>query len=170
MNMISTHHNYDNGYIGLVNLSLEGLPKTVSVQGHTLHLKQELHISLICAKRIAPIINAAEKDKIEAKIVTLFKAFIGDHSLDNFSLLSEFRFVERDKRKTLVVMVEVPGLELFFKQLEEKYQTELPLQPTHITLYTLQPEAGIGILSPEELEQYSTVVTVPELAELQPAK
>ena len=57
-------------------------------------------------------------------------------------------------------MTSLPGLEKFFAELQEKYGVKLPLQPTHITLYTLQPEAGIGILSPHELERDSEVVDV----------
>ena len=76
MNMISENHNYDNGYIGLVNLVLPTLPKTLKVNGYDLLLKSEFHISLICAKRIAPLINEANATEIEAEIVDYFQEFI----------------------------------------------------------------------------------------------
>lgn len=162
--MISTHHNYDNGYIGLVNLRLQDLPKTVAVHSHILQLKSELHVSLICAKRIAAIINPELKDQVQEEIVKLFLEFTMRHPLNQFSLLPELRLVRRDHRRTLVVMVLVPGLNLFFRKLENRYKADLPVQPTHITLYTLQPDAGIGILSPEELKRDSEVVLMPDLA------
>lgn len=164
--MISAHHNYDNGYIALVNLRLNNLPDTVSIKGNTLFLKKEFHISLICAKKIAVLIDPENNRKIEAEIVELFKESIKHQPLHDFSLDTELRFVELDQRKTVIVMTHVPGLDHFFSILESKYGEKLPLQPTHITLYALQPEIGIGILSRAELRKYSDVVTVPELAAL----
>jgi hypothetical protein len=41
-------------------------------------------------------------------------------------------------------MAEVPGLADFFTLLGQKFQKDLPVQAPHITLYTLQPNAGIG--------------------------
>lgn len=37
---------------------------------------------------------------------------------------------------------------------------------THITMYALQPEAGIGILSDDELQRDSIIVSIPELADM----
>jgi len=163
MNIVSEFHNYDNGYIARVNVTLQNTPEKLDVKGQSLLLKGEFHISLICAKRIAALIDPENKESLQAEILAEFKKFILKHELKDFSLLPEFRFVEMDTRKTLIILVEVPDLDLLFTHLEEKYGTKLPLQPTHITLYTLQPEAGIGILSHEELEQYSELVEVPEL-------
>lgn len=165
--MISAHHNYDNGYIALVNLRLKNLPDTISVEGYTLLLKKEFHVSLICAKKIAVLIDPENNRKIEAEIVELFKEFIKHQPLSDFSLNTELRFVELDQRKTVIVMTHVPGLDQFFNMLEKHYGNKLPLQPTHITLYTLQPEVGIGILSKGELEKLSTIVVVPELTNLE---
>jgi hypothetical protein len=158
--MISEHHNYDNGYIGLVDLKLNGLPDKISVEGYELLLKSEHHISLICAKKIAPLIDANRAAEIEAEIVEFFKQYIQRTPLTEFSLTGLFRLVKRDERVTLVAMVNVPGVGELFNELAGKYGVELPLQPTHITLYTLQPETGIGILSPAELERDSHAVDV----------
>jgi hypothetical protein len=54
----------------------------------------------------------------------------------------------------------------FHISLGQKFQKELPAQVAHITLYTLQPNAGIGILSVEELQRDSEIVEVPELQRL----
>jgi hypothetical protein len=75
--------------------------------------------------------------------------------------------VQRDEQKTLILMVEVPRLIDFFNQLERKYHKSLPLQPTHITLYTLPPDViGIGILSQEELKRDSRPVPIPDFSSL----
>ena len=63
-------------------------------------------------------------------------------------------------------MVDLKGVEGLFQYLQQKHNIDFPTQPTHVTLYTLQPEAGIGILSQEQLETDSILVEVPELASL----
>jgi len=161
MNMISNNHNYDSGYVGLVNVALTNLPDKVRVKEYELLLKSEFHVSLICAKRIAPMVDESGATEIEAEIVAFFLDFIKSTPLANFSVRNVYRLVKRDERVTLVGMVDVPGIEKLFAALEEKYDTKFPLQPTHITLYTLQPDAGIGILSREQLEEDSEIVQVP---------
>lgn len=165
--MITKYHNFDNGYIGLVNLTLKNLPKTIEVKGHTLLLKDEHHISMMCVKRVAPFTNLSNQEAVQLQIVEDFKQFIKKYALTEFTLLPEFRFVEREEKKTVIVMVEVPHLEEFFNEIRLKYDTQhVPLQPTHITLYTLQPNAGIGIFSEEELQDSEPVI-LPELAAIE---
>jgi hypothetical protein len=160
LTMISDHHNYDNGYIGLVNIELSNLPKKLLVGEYELLLKSEFHISLISAKKIAALIDQNRATEIQAEIVEVFKQFTKVTPLADYELTNQFRLVKRDERVTLVVLAVVPGIENFFAELEEKYDKKLPVQVTHITLYTLQPEAGIGILSLEELERDSKAVDI----------
>ncbi len=167
--MITPKHNYDDGYIALVNLKLQGLPEYIEVEDTTLFLKSEFHISLLCAKRIAPLIDNKNSAAVEKGLVDDFLSFTRTTPLTNYEITSEFRLVKRDQRKSLIVTVHVPSLDGFFIGLEEKYRSKLPLQPAHITLYTLQPEAGIGILSDEQLMSESYVVSVPELHNLRKA-
>jgi hypothetical protein len=158
--MISARHNHNNGYIALVNIELGDLPQKLSVGEHELVLKSEFHISLVCTKKIAVLIDPTRVDEIRAEIVESFKQFIQTTPLTDYEITNEFRLVKRDERVTLVVLVAVPGIEDFFAKLEEKYDKKIPVQVTHITLYTLQPEVGIGILSLEELERDSEPVNV----------
>jgi hypothetical protein len=158
--MISPRHNHNNGYIGLVNIELDNLPQKISVGEYELVLKSEFHISLVCTKKIAVLIDPTRVDEIRAEIVESFKQFIQTTPLTNYEITNEFRLIKRDERVTLVVLVVVPGIEDFFAELEEKYDKKIPVQVTHITLYTLQPEVGIGILSLEELERDSEPVNV----------
>lgn len=154
-NMISTRHNYDDGYIGIVNIELDNLPPTFTIGEYELTLKSEFHISLVCVKKIAPLIDPENVSVIEAEIVEAFKEFIQSTPLTNYTLTDQFRLVRRDDRATLVVLAKVLGIEAFFAKLEEKYDKKLPVQVTHITLYTLQPETAIGIISQEDLERLS---------------
>lgn len=161
MNMISEYHNYDNGYIGLVNLTVPGLPESLEVAGYSLLRKSEFHVSLICARKIAALVDKKRKEEVETGIVTTFLNFIKTSPLEEYAPQNVYRLVKRDERVSLIGMVAVIGLDKFFAELGQQFNTDLPVQPAHITLYTLQPDAGIGVLSDDQLEKDSTVVTVP---------
>jgi hypothetical protein len=158
-------YGYYDGYIHLAGVRFKGLPEVININDFRLRLKSELHISLICVKRIVPMINEERTDELQAEILEAFQSFITKTPLDTFKPSKVFRLVERDERKTVVMMVEVPHLKEFFEMLSSKYDKRLPVQPTHITLYTLQHEAGIGILTTEELERDSVQVEVEGLSD-----
>lgn len=166
MNELPKEYSYSLGFIILGNLDLGNLPEHVTVQGFELSQKSEFHISLVCAYILARLIDPEHKARVEGEIVEEFKKFVARQPLSGYKLLPQFRFVQRGQKKTLIVMAEVPGLPDFFATLSHKFQVDLPLQPAHITLYTLQPNAGIGILSDEELQRDSAPVEVPGLQTL----
>jgi hypothetical protein len=157
---ISYPYKYDYGYIGLADIQIDVLPESVTVEGSTLLRKIEFHISLLHVEGIAQLIDATHAVSIEAELVERFATYITDHDLSHYGSIKHFRLVERADRKSLILMTEVPGLVEFFNELSEAYAVDLPVQPTHITLYTLQPDKGIGLLSDAELERDSREVVV----------
>ena len=60
-------------------------------------------------------------------------------------------------------MVEMPKIEDLFNEIRNN-GINIPTQPTHITLYTLQPEAGIGLTSQNQIENESKVVEIASLS------
>jgi hypothetical protein len=166
--MKGPYKGYDIGYIYLADLELGQLPEKIEVDGDTLLIKSEFHISLVCLKRLAPMIDEQNSQKITAEIIEAFENFTRKHPLTNYELLKdEMRLVKRDAQKTVIVMVKVPGLDMFFDKLRQKYKVDLPTQPTHITLYTLPPDTiGIGIVSDEMLQKQSVPIDLPELEKL----
>jgi hypothetical protein len=153
-------------YIVWPGIRLEGLPNSVIVNDKKLVLKEELHITLVMARRLAPLVNGVNSETIQNEIIKMFDDFASKNILKTYELTNELRLVERDGKMTVIVMVKVPGLEVFFDELREKYHVDLPLQPTHITLYSLSPEVGISILSDEVLQHESKPVNIPELQSL----
>ncbi len=166
--LLSDHHKYWYGYIAYADIQLLGLPASINIKGEKLLKKNEFHISIINANGIAELINPKAVTKIEQEIIGEFKNFISENKLDKFRLLKKFRFVQKDIKKSVIVMCELSGAAEFFARLTEKYKKTIPLQPCHITLYTLQPEVGIGILSDEELNEISVPVNIPELENIKP--
>ena len=163
MEILSDHHRFLEGYIHLSDIQLSGLPTTTNVKGHKLLRKDEFHISLVDVNGVANLIDPQSVDNIEAEIIEEFKKFLEQYKLDKFRLLNQFRYVVKDIRKTVIVMCDVPDAEEFFALLGRKYKKSLPRQPNHITLYTLQENRGIGILSDEELAECSEPIDLPEL-------
>jgi hypothetical protein len=163
---LTSHHNFDLGYICRTDIQLKGLPPTVSVDGDVLLRKNEFHISLVCTKRLAPLINPVNPKQAEQALVATFVDFVQKTPLIEFTLTGKFYLVNKGDRKTVVALCEMPGLAELFAHLNQALGVDLPVQPAHITLYTLQPDAGIGVLSEDELHQIGKLIDLPQLIDL----
>ena len=161
--MITPHHNHDNGYISLIIKNFVTSPDEITVSQKTLLRKSEFHVSLLALKNILPLVNAVDASVSEDDLVQDFLDYQKDVELSEYNLTSQLRYVSRGERETVIIMVDVPNLGRLFDKLRAKYNVDLPTQPTHITLYTLQPETGIGILSNDELQRDSKSIEIPEL-------
>jgi hypothetical protein len=64
-------------------------------------------------------------------------------------------------RQSIICMVEVPELNVFFKKLEDLTKFVINRPPAHITLFTKNYDRGIGLYSADDLNQYK----VKELSE-----
>ncbi|HUD05840.1 MAG TPA: hypothetical protein VMR18_02935 [Candidatus Saccharimonadales bacterium] len=137
MNPKKPHYIYNEDYISLWDLELGNLPKTVELGGRTLTLKNEFHISLICIRDIAILIDPDNKSKIGNEIIDEFKRFTQEYPLDKYDILDDVRLVQRHRSRTIIVMVSVPHIGKFFDRLRTRFDTGLPTQPTH-PHYSLQ--------------------------------
>ena len=164
--MITENHSRENGYISLTHISLLGMPETICVEGRTLHKKSEFHVSLMALKHLAPMLDSEHVEQAAETLTQSFLEFANEHDLTSFRLTGEYRLVKRAERVTIVAMVKLDNIAELFDYLHTTHGVDFPVQPTHITIYTLQPEMGIGILSEDELTNESTVANVPELSEI----
>ncbi len=151
---------YKGGYVALP-VEVKDLPNTISVQGNELLLKSSFHVSLVCVKRLIEPYGEAAAD-IEQKILELFCAFVSKNAISFLTYKNEFRFAVFEERKSAIVLCEVSNLDKFPQLLKSELGIEIPVQPTHVTLYTLEPDAGIGLNSQAEMEVKSRPVAVPE--------
>jgi len=145
---------YSKGYIGLP-VVVNNLPETIEVNEATLLRKTSFHVSLICVKDILD-----KKPDAEQVILNDFCEFTKENDISFFQYTGEFRFAEHEDRKTLVALCEVSNLKGFSEMLSAKLGVEIPAQPTHVTLFTLQPDMGIGLNTPEDMESKSIRVDV----------
>lgn len=146
---------YSKGYTGLP-VDLNNIPETVSVEGETLRRKSSFHVSLICVKDIL-----SKNPDVEQKAIDAFCSFAEKNDVSFIRYTGEFRFAQHNEKKTLVALCEISNLLELSENLGSKLGMLLPSQPTHVTLYTLQPDAGIGLNSHADMETESIPVDVP---------
>lgn len=160
----SLYNNYKNQFISLANLSVGDIPDSLEFEGTKFIVKSEFHITLLAAQHIAEIIDKNNVEELQLKIIDEFYKFSKEFPLTEYELLDDMRLVTVGDSKTIVVTVNLKGIEEFFKRLEGRYRKALPVQPTHITLYTLPTDTfGIPIFSYEELQSISRPIKIPEL-------
>jgi 16S rRNA (adenine1518-N6/adenine1519-N6)-dimethyltransferase len=152
----SSNITYDKGYIALWCGNYD-LPDTIEIEGDTLTKKDHFHVSLLCVKNILETHPGKEEE-----IIQHFCDFTQEHEIKFSGFTKEFRLATREERKSIIAMCKVSNLEAFAQHLSEKIGMEVAIQPTHVTIYTLQHNMGIGLNSPEELEEKSKLVDVPE--------
>jgi hypothetical protein len=152
----------DEGYIILSGIELPGLPDSISVDGYELQRKDEFHVTLVggVASKSLP-----DSENSKATVKAAFDEFAKTHDLTQYELTDELRLLKRDDRVTVVVMVKLPGIDELYEYLNAKLGTSLPVQPTHITIYSLDPNVGISLNSLEQLNE-TTVVDIPEVSDV----
>ncbi|MDB5190101.1 MAG: hypothetical protein JWN49_427 [Parcubacteria group bacterium] len=153
-------HAYGQGYLALP-ISLEGLPPRLQAGNLDLHAKATFHVSLMCVKNLI----RKHGNNIEDEILGLFCSYTKEHEVNFVKYTGEFRFAETMERKTIIALCEISNLDNFFRFAEQQLNISIPLQPTHVTLYTLQPEMGIGLNSADEMQQKTQPIEVPREVE-----
>lgn len=152
---------YGKGYIHLP-IQISELPSEVEIDGDNLTIKSSFHVSLVCVKNLIEKYGA----EYEQKIIDKFCEFISTDDISFLRFTGEFRVAKSEEKETLIARCEVSNLEKLFKKLSSELNIEIPLQPTHVTLYTLQLDIGIGLNSFKELEEKSVVINeIPHVLE-----
>ena len=167
--MITERHNYDDGYISLVNVNLKNLPDVIEFDNLKLLRKSEFHVSLVCLKQLDDTLETDKLDVIKTEIKNVFLEYEKQHDLTNFALLNEYRLVKRGDRVTVIAMVDMPSIDGLFDAIRAKTKLNIPTQVMHSTIYTLQPDRGIGVTSLEQLKSDSWKINLPALSELRVA-
>jgi hypothetical protein len=148
----------DKGYVYLPIEIINSLPKTILIEGDQLHLKSSFHVSLICLKELSAKYN---RENLEQEILEKFCDFVSTQEISFVGFTGEFLLAASEERKTVVARCNVSNLESCTKKISRELKIDIPVQPTHVTLYTLQPDAGIGLNSFETLEQKARPIDVP---------
>ncbi|MES3032159.1 MAG: hypothetical protein V4699_02880 [Patescibacteria group bacterium] len=141
-------------------VELENLPDKLIIGEFTLFKRSEFHVSLVCVGKII------EKYKISIpdfwnKVVDDFYEFTRTKKIEIIGYKDEFKFVVRENKKTVVVMCEMSNLNEFFDFINHKYTLNIDYPPAHITLYTLDGESGIFLISIDDIKNFTKPITNP---------
>lgn len=158
----NTEYFFDNikGYITLP-VKAEEIPKTVDINGKTLLLKSSFHVSLMYVKGVV----SKYGESFEQKIVDFFCDFVKSNKISFTNYRDEFRYaIDERGRETVIVMCDTLNIKEFFEALNKKFGFDIEVPPTHVTLYTLEQDKGIGLNDSSDIEEKTSVVTeqIPE--------
>lgn len=149
----------DKDTIGLP-VKIANLPKQIEVEGYKLLIKTSFHCSLVCIGKIMEKYRILRPDFIN-EVVGDFCGFAQNKSVDFIRFSGEFRFASQNKRRSVIAMCEVSNLDEFYEIMNKKYGLKVALPPTHVTLYTLQPDLGIFLVNNEDIDNLTKAVTLP---------
>lgn len=156
-------YDLDTGYIHIGDITLSGLPESIDIESYTLLKKSEFHITIMGTPRMVEMITEMPSEVARQRLVDEFFDFVKDHDMRAATLTEDFRLVRHEDRISLVIMVNVPYVDELYDRLRASTGVDIPTQPAHITLYTLQPDKGIPIQSNAVLQTESVVVEVSSL-------
>jgi hypothetical protein len=150
--------NIKNKVIGLP-IKLENLPKELIVEGNTLVLKEVFHVSLVCIGKIIEKYNVSLPN-FEDGIINDFCEYCRKNELKVLEY-GDFKFVEENDLKSIVVMCEISNLNKFFDLLNKKYGLSIEYPPTHSTLYTLPNKLGIFLTDTNDIKNLTKPIPNP---------
>jgi hypothetical protein len=144
-----------------LSVSFENLPKKIQVKEDTFYLPSPFHISLIYIQRIIDNYNILIPDFFN-KIIEDFCDFTKTNNIELIGYKNEYKLVERNGKKTIVVMCEVSNLNKFFDLINEKYELNIKYPTTHVTLYNvLKGEPGVYLMDSDDIKNFTTPIPNP---------
>ena len=147
------------GESAVAPVEIEGLPREIEALGMQWRRKVEFHMTVLAG---AVIEGLGAGDPGVRQAIT---AMLGGRQVGPILVTREVRHVRHSEEcelETIVVMVECPALEGLFEELSDAFGAQLEPPPAHVTLYSTDPERGIGINDGEQLRSRA-----PELPENQ---
>ncbi len=142
-------------------VSITSIPLRINIEGYELQLKSSFHVSLVCIGKMIEKYKISIPDFVN-KVIEDFCSFVSTTEINFLKYRNEFRFVSQNERRTIVAMCDISNLKEFFDLINKKYNLKVEYQPTHVTIYTLQPELGIFISDSNDLRELTKVITNPK--------
>ncbi len=160
---IDPQYRYKKTYIGVRvdPVAFKGFPTTVEWRSQMLLKKDEFHATICCGEDIFKEVqkkNGAAPEETELKLVELFNNFVQDAPIVLLGFINEFRYAQDERgRATILVRCRFANLEVFFETMNKSLGIAIPIQPAHVTLYTLQKNMGMHIPDEKTMQSLSSV-------------
>jgi len=141
-------------------VSLSNLPKELEIEGNKLFAKYSFHVSLVCINEIIKKYKVSINN-FRNEVLGEFCDFVKENPVSLLNYLPDFKFVEEDSLKTVVVMCRVSNLDKFFEILNEKYNLNIEYPPTHVTLYAHDGATGIFLTDANDIKNLTKPIPNP---------
>jgi hypothetical protein len=154
------------GQSAIAPVEITGLPPRIAALGRRWQRKVEFHMTVIGTSRIEFLARA------DAGIPERVAGVVDGRAVGPVYVTRELRRVrhpEQAELETIVVMVECPALAGIYRELSEQVAAELAPPPAHVTLYSTDPEQGIGINDGTELRERAPQLSEAEQEEVRQA-
>jgi len=143
--------------IGLSPDSFCMAKETIDVHGESFTPKDELHVTLISGEAGLILQNKIQNNQTINKLVE--KTF---EEIDwSFRQTGPVHILSRSEEevveRSIILLIEMPGVTAFYDQLKTLglIDSETPLPPPHVTMYTQNCPLGIGVPSNKVLNALS---------------
>lgn len=143
--------------LGLDSRLFSLFPSEVTWNSLRLVKKEEFHVTLLHTKSTSNLAHVSNEE-----LASFFDAFVANSPIKFLSFIDDFRYVEEDEKRTIAVRCAVSNLGELFAAFNTAFGIQLPKQPAHVTLYSLDKKVGIHINSEEKMESLERV-RLPEL-------
>lgn len=138
--------------------------RAVLIRERRLETKDELHITILSREAAEQTANYISRDpQGNPRVQELI-----NQAQWGFRMLDRFYHVREEQAETVIQIVEMPGLQDFFRKLSELIGQRISIPPVHVTLYMAGTEKGIGL--PDQQVFEDLVQGQVDLAELERAE
>ena len=139
------------------------LPEIVKLGGNEFSVKQEFHVTIANVKAMAQAIteNNTDTEDVEHVIQKLLTKYLQKNVISFEKFEDDLRLAVTKNRKSIAARCRINGIEGYFNLINRHYKKSFPLQPTHVTIYTING-LGVGINTNQQMESY-TKITLPKV-------
>jgi hypothetical protein len=149
-------------------LIIEGLPARIDALGMEWERKREFHLTVL-PRALVEAVAAHRRGRPEPWDAVA--GVLSGRALGPLTTRDDVRRVTRpdDELRTLIVMVDAPGLVPIYRDLSAALEVQLRPPPAHVTLYSTDPAHGIGIENDPQLAERAPPLTSAQQREVRDA-
>jgi len=147
------------GESAIAPVEIDGLPDEIDALGRRWQRKLEFHMTVIGAARIEEL--AREDPAVPDRVARV----LAGCSVGPIYVTQELRRVRHPDEpgfETIVVMVDCPALAEVYGELSAGLGKRLYPPPAHVTLYSTDPERGIGLNDDDQLRERAPALSEQE--------
>jgi hypothetical protein len=154
------------GESAIAPVEIDGLPDEIEALGRRWPRKVEFHMTVIGTARIADL---AREDRAVPDRVARVLDGRGVAPIYVTRELRRARHPDEPGFETIAVIVDCPALAGVYRDLSAELGKRLSPPPAHVTLYSTDPERGIGLNNDDQLRERAPALNEAEQDELRRA-